>query len=71
MADDADIANDLMARQVLDALKARQNSAPLKSGSKICIECGEEIPTERRKLGFQLCVMCAEENERRNSLFAG
>lgn len=70
MADDADIANDLMARQVLDALKARQSHMP-KIGSKTCVECSEKIPDARRKLGFQLCVECAEENERRSSLFAG
>jgi phage/conjugal plasmid C-4 type zinc finger TraR family protein len=72
MADEVDIANDLMAKQVLEALgKIRDSNAAQKLGSKICAECGEKIPDARRKLGFQLCVVCAEEAERRSSLFAG
>lgn len=72
MADEVDIANDLMAKQVSDALgKIRESNAAKKSGAKICNECGEKIPEARRKLGFQLCVSCAEDAERRSSLFAG
>jgi len=74
MADEADIANDYIDREVLHALdKMRQNpTAQLgpKMGSKVCRECGENIPDGRRKLGFQLCIECAEETERRKSMFA-
>jgi len=70
MADDADIANDFIHNEVSRALnKMRQNMGG-NPGSKTCADCGEEIPDARRKLGFKLCVPCAEENERRNALFA-
>lgn len=72
MADVIDLANDLIDNEVDRALnKIRQNtSQKATSGSKVCIECGEKIPDARRKLGFKLCVPCAEEEERRKSLFA-
>lgn len=70
MADDADIANDFMANELLGALKKLRQDAVTKPGPKTCVECGEDIPQARRKLGFKLCVECAEETERRNSLFA-
>jgi RNA polymerase-binding transcription factor DksA len=70
MADEADIANDLIANEVLSRLsKMRQDTAG-KIGPKECADCGEKIPTARRKLGFKLCIECAEETERRKSLFA-
>ncbi len=70
MADDADVANAYIDSEVSRALhKMRQNTA-VKVGSKECSECGETVPEVRRKLGFHLCVECAEETERRKSLFA-
>lgn len=69
MADEADIANDFIDNEVSRALgRLRQDTS--KPGTKACKECGEAIPTERRKLGFSFCIECAEENERRKSLFA-
>jgi len=71
MADDADIASRYMDDQISRRVREIcQNMAVVKLGPKECKECGECIPEDRRKLGFQLCVECAEENERRNSLFA-
>jgi RNA polymerase-binding transcription factor DksA len=35
------------------------------------VECGDDIPLGRMKLGFKLCVPCAEEIERKKHLFAG
>lgn len=71
MADDIDLANDLIANEVSRALnKFRKSNAQNKTGSKSCVECGELIPVERQKLGFNLCLSCAEEEERRRSLFA-
>ena len=70
MADDADIANDYINNEVSRALAKLRQPGGGKPGSKICAECGEDIPEARRKLGFKLCVQCAEESERRNSLFA-
>lgn len=70
MADDADIASSYIDKAVADALsKMQQNGVP-KAGAKFCVECDEKIPDARRKLGFQLCIECAEESERRGSLFA-
>lgn len=70
MVDEADIANDFIDIEVSRALgKLRQNTRKA-LGSKICTECGEDMLPERRKMGFQLCVVCAEEEERRKALFA-
>lgn len=70
MADDADIASNFIDKAVADALSKMQQNPVSRPGSKICMECGEKIPDARRKLGFQQCIECAEENERRGSLFA-
>jgi phage/conjugal plasmid C-4 type zinc finger TraR family protein len=70
MADEADIANAYITRAIETALGQRQQTGATKMGLEFCKECGDAIPTERRKLGFQLCVTCASENERRKSQFA-
>lgn len=72
MADQIDVANDLMASEVARALrKLQQNTAQgTRPGAKFCIECGEGVPEERQKMGFKFCVPCAEEKERRQSLYA-
>ncbi len=71
MADEIDIANDLVANEVSRALnKIRQNNAQVHPGAKECMECGEEIPIKRQQLGYHLCVPCAQEIERRKSLFS-
>lgn len=71
MADDIDRANDFIDSEVSRALsKLRQNTSQTAAGTKFCMECGENMPSGRQKLGFKLCVPCAEESERRKSLFA-
>jgi RNA polymerase-binding transcription factor DksA len=71
MADEIDLANDLIDSEVSRALsRIRKQSSGEAMGSEFCIECGDKIPLERQKLGFKLCVSCAEESERRRSLFA-
>lgn len=71
MADEIDLANDLIDSEVSRALsKIRQHASQDPKGAKFCQECGETIPAERQKLGFKLCVPCAQETERRKSLFA-
>ncbi len=63
------LQNDFIANEVLRALgKMRQTEG--KVGPKVCQDCGENIPDARRKLGFSLCIECAEESERRKALFA-
>jgi RNA polymerase-binding transcription factor DksA len=70
MADDIDLANDLIANEVSRALsKMRLQSEANAKGAKFCVECDDPIPLARQKLGFKFCVPCAEENERRKSLF--
>lgn len=69
MADDVDAANDLMEKTISIALRERQ-SAEQAVGTKICVECGDDMPQARQSLGFKLCKTCAEEKERRQSLFA-
>lgn len=70
MADEADIANDLMASEVLSKLNRMRQPTEFKMGPEKCVECEEPIPIERRHLGFKLCIECAEELERRKSQFA-
>jgi len=70
MADEIDLANDLIDSEVSRALSKLRQYAAQEEGSKCCIECGDDMPKERQKLGFKLCVPCASESERRRSLFA-
>jgi RNA polymerase-binding transcription factor DksA len=70
MADDADHASDYIDHMLASVLSGRQQNMVPRMGASICDECEEKIPDARRKLGFRLCIECAEENERRDSLFA-
>jgi RNA polymerase-binding transcription factor DksA len=70
MADDIDLANDLIANEVSRALNRFKQNGQTKEGAKYCEECGDDIPVARRKMGFNLCVPCASEEERKSSLFA-
>lgn len=71
MADQIDLANDLIDNEVSLALrKVRQHAGQNKEGAKFCVECGEDMPEARRELGFIFCVPCAAERERRQALFA-
>lgn len=70
MADDIDLANDLIDSEVSRALsKIRASSAGSLIGSKFCMECGDKMLAGRTKLGFKLCVPCAEDAERKKSMF--
>jgi RNA polymerase-binding transcription factor DksA len=71
MADEIDLANDLIDNEVSRALsKIRQHAALDTKGSEFCMECGDAMPVARQNLGFKFCVPCAEESERRRALFA-
>lgn len=71
MADEIDLANDLIDNEVSRALnKIRKEGAAKVVGAKYCVECGDEMPEARQKMGFQFCVSCAQERERRESLYA-
>jgi RNA polymerase-binding transcription factor DksA len=69
MADEADIANAYIARAIELELSKRQQNSTVKIGAKFCKDCGEAIPPARRQLGFQLCIECAKETERRKAQF--
>lgn len=76
MANEGDLANDT-AQLFLDAtlrnqrLEQAANSA--KASADECVECGEEIPKDRREAqkGCDMCIVCAEKLERRDELRAG
>ena len=71
MADVIDMANHLIDTEVNRQLnKIRQSASQQVQGAKFCVECDDDMPEARQKLGFKLCVPCASEKERRNSLFA-
>lgn len=71
MADEIDLANDLIDSEVSRALsRIRQSASQQAVGTKFCTECGDEMPGARQTLGFKFCVPCAEERERRKSLYA-
>lgn len=71
MADEIDIANELVDNELSWALKRirHQAEANKKIITKICLECGDPLPLERQELGFGVCVSCKEENERRGELY--
>jgi hypothetical protein len=71
MPDEVDLANDLIDSEVARALsKLRQGAeGEVAKGSEFCLECGDDMPKERQKLGFKFCVPCASESERRRSLY--
>ena len=69
MADDADLANDIIHSEVSRALSKIRQSAATTIGSKVCVECGDNMPAGRTKLGFKFCVSCAEDAERKKSMF--
>lgn len=73
MADEIDMANLLMDNEISAAInRIRKSTAPNAQAMAIkeCLECGEDIPEARKQLGFSLCVACAQESERRRSLYA-
>ena len=68
MADQIDIANDMVQRNldaVLDAL------AGANAFSDDCIECGEFIPDERQKItgGTEFCTKCMSIIEAKSRLY--
>ena len=70
MADEVDNASTMIDNEIEHALRKMRESAPLNvMGAKECIECDDAIPLARQKLGFSLCVPCAEEIERKKQLY--
>lgn len=69
MPDEVDLANEQLNSELSRTIKRIRSSAPLGAGSKTCSACGEDIPKARRDLGFRFCISCAENRERRQSMF--
>lgn len=71
MADNIDLANALIDKEVSEALNKMRNQSNVQGqATNNCVECGEGLPAERKKLGFRLCVSCAEYLEKKRSRFA-
>lgn len=70
MADEADIANELIANEISSMLDKLQQRGPVKTGPPDCTACGEAIPAPRRAYGYHLCKTCQEREERRRAQFA-
>ena len=64
MADDADLAGDLMQDQIERTLAARQVTA-VPPGPAQCDECDNPMPDARRAHGFRICVECRRVQEAR------
>ena len=71
MADIADLADKSIDAMIQRALLQAKQSAQPTIGAPDCQECGEQIPLERRALGYSVCVACARDAERQQALFAG
>ena len=65
MADDVDIAQDLQAAQIAQALALRKRNDVLTESRVSCLQCSAKIPEARRvaEPGRQLCVKCKEIEE--------
>lgn len=68
MADEIDIANDLVMREMESRIAAARQTDRV--GEPECEECGEPVPEVRRQLGKSTCIECATTAERRAKLFA-
>ncbi len=69
MADEADLAGDLIDGEMESILAARRRESErrIARGSAVtCDECGDTIPRERRKKnpGVRTCVPCQTELEK-------
>ena len=70
MADEIDLANDLIANEISRALKEIRQQSSEAVGTKFCVDCDDDMPIERQKLGFNRCVACASDAERKKLMYA-
>lgn len=66
MADDADRASELEQVRILNSLGAIQKQITEVNTDIDCIECGDEIEAERRRLmpSARRCFICQDKHER-------
>ena len=71
--DDADRAEIEQERWLARCLEAARQACCALESADVCVECGEQISSERQLAvpGCQLCTDCAAELERRRALFRG
>lgn len=64
MANEGDIANDIMQHDIDVALSARQQAVG--ESARECEDCGDEIPAGRRKAapGCTRCVLCQSDYDK-------
>ncbi len=73
-AEPAEEASVYTMKQVHQAIKARERpperfNGPLTEDDLICTRCeDEDLPEARRRLGYTICLTCAEREERRKSM---
>ena len=68
--DDIDKAQQHIERELEDAIRAARRITPPKAlSARVCCECGEDIPAERRHAiaGVQTCFACAAMLESRRA----
>lgn len=70
MADLVDIATDFVDNELAYQVFRIRSHIKHQCGPQECVMCDSEIPLPRRKLGYNLCIHCAEAEERRNALYA-
>jgi len=70
MADLVDIASDFVDNELAYQVHRIRMNIRHHIGAKECVMCASEIPMGRRKLGYDLCIHCAELEERREALYA-
>jgi len=71
MADEIDIAERLRENELQLALAKHQKNAGMrKRGSEFCEDCGDQMLEARKMSGYSLCIECAKDRERMESLFA-
>lgn len=70
MADEADIANDVMMADLDRRIEAARG-IPKKKSLEECAECGDEIPIKRQEAieGVEHCFACASRNEQKRNSF--
>lgn len=66
-AEMAQIQSILTNQSAVDKVRAAMAKQAERPSEEFCVECGDEIPEQRRLLipGVQMCVYCKERSERR------
>lgn len=61
-----ELAEEHQTRLLQEEVKKRQASLPSPGGlgPQECVRCFDLIPIGRRKLGYNICIECAERKER-------